>query len=84
MDFEHFENTFFLLLLGAIFPPIFTQSEIAFRAAVRRANLNTNSFELVPSIKHVSDLDSFKAEITGKLISNVKILSSSLLLIQRA
>lgn len=62
--------TFFL---GAIFPQIFTQSEIAFRAAVRRANLNNNGFELVPSIKHVSDLDSFKAEIAGKLISNVKI-----------
>uniref|UniRef100_A0A336KHH4 CSON010578 protein n=1 Tax=Culicoides sonorensis TaxID=179676 RepID=A0A336KHH4_CULSO len=49
----------------AIFPPILTQTEIAFRAALRRANLNTHGFELVPSIKYVADTDSFKAEIAA-------------------
>ncbi|XP_063703290.1 glutamate receptor ionotropic, kainate 2-like isoform X2 [Culicoides brevitarsis] len=51
--------------IGAIFPPIYTQSEIAFRAAIKRANLHTNEVEFIPSIKHVSDLDSFKAEMAA-------------------
>lgn len=41
-------------------------SEIAFRSALRRANSHPQQFELVPVVKYVSELDSFKTELSGK------------------
>ncbi|KAG5684283.1 hypothetical protein PVAND_013519 [Polypedilum vanderplanki] len=48
--------------IGAIFHDDNSDSEIAFRYAIKRVNMYESGFELVPLIRHISASDSFKTE----------------------
>lgn len=42
-----------------------SMSQVAFQAAIRRANIETRHIELIPVIKKVREFDSYRAEIAG-------------------
>ena len=60
---------FFFLILGAIFYDNY-EAEIAFKYSTERVNMHEENFELIPIVRHVSGIDSFKTEKIGKICSS--------------
>lgn len=58
---------------GAIFPEYLTLSQVAFQAAIKRANIATKNIELIPLIVNVPEMDSLKAERAGKILPLIPI-----------